>query len=162
MRHPSRALAVLMLVVMLAGCHGAGGPPGTRQTAGSSSTYPAGSPAPGLTPPAGASTTGCQADPVTVSWAPDRPSPQAVCVRVPAEIKLVLVAPQLHRWTPPASSDTGVAVVTTVGADQEGTMYVTVTVGRTGTTVLTAVAQPREGADDPRPVPWRLAVTAVA
>jgi hypothetical protein len=84
-----------------------------------------------------------------------------VCVRVPNEIKLVLVAPQLHRWTPPTSSDTGVAVVTMVGTNQEGTMYASVTVGRAGTAVLTAVAQPREGADDPRPVPWRLAVTAV-
>jgi len=177
MRQPSRALAVLVVVVVLAGCRSAGGASDTRQTAGPSSTYAAGSPArersagassgpaapaPGSTPPAGAPPTGCQAGTVTVSWAPDRPSPQAVCVRVRSEITVVLAAPQLHEWTPPASSDTGVAAVTTFGANQEGTMYATVIAARAGTTVLTAVAQPREGADDPRPVPWRLAVTVVA
>jgi hypothetical protein len=88
--------------------------------------------------------------------------PSGVCVRVHAEIHVVLAAPQLHRWTSPASSDTTVAVVSAVGDNQEGTMYATVTAVRAGAAVLTTVAQPREGADDPRPVPWRLEITVVA
>jgi hypothetical protein len=99
---------------------------------------------------------------VEVSWAPQQPSPPGICVRVRAEITIMLAAPQLHRWTPPASSNTAVAVVTTYGDNQEGTLYATVTAVRAGTTTLTTVAQPREGADDPRPVPWRLEITVVA
>jgi hypothetical protein len=88
--------------------------------------------------------------------------PSPVCARLYAEIHLVLAAPQLHRWTPPASSDTTVAVVDAVGDNQEGTLYATVSAVQAGTAVLTTVAQPREGADDPRPVPWRLEITVVS
>ena len=88
--------------------------------------------------------------------------PLPVCVRIHAEIQVVLAAPQLHRWSPPVSSDTAVAMVSTVGDNQEGTMYATVATIRAGAAVLTAVAQPRDGAEDPRPVPWRLEITVVA
>jgi len=111
---------------------------------------------------AGWASAGCLAGVVPMAWMPGQPSPEAVCVHVGSEISVVLHAPELHLWTPPGSSDPAVAVVVGAGVDQEGAAHATVNAVRPGTAVLSAVAQPRDGAPDPRAVPWRLVVTVVA
>jgi hypothetical protein len=168
MRPVTRALAVVAVVMALGGCTTGRGPsnpsagPPIGASPGSVSPVPGSvSPVPGSSSATESPPTGCLVGTVSVIWTPDQPSPPAVCVRAHAEISVVLAAPYLHQWSPPVSSDSTVAAVATSGANQEGTMYATVNATRAGTTVVTALAQPREGADDPRPVPWRLAVTVV-
>jgi hypothetical protein len=105
---------------------------------------------------------GCQISDVHLSWAPGQPSPAPVCLRIGAQVSITLYPPELHLWTTPVSSRPQVAAVVASGSNQEGAMAITVHTAAPGSTVLSSVAQPSDGAPDPHDVPWQLTVTVTA
>jgi hypothetical protein len=82
-----------------------------------------------------------------------------MCVRVHAQIVIFLYPPDMHQWTPPASSNPQVIAVGPPGVSQEGVMAATLTASHAGTATVTASARPMDGAPDPAAVSWSLTFT---
>lgn len=137
---------------------------------------PAGSPASSVSTPAANGTatatarppspiparSGCVTGRTVVSWLPDRPSPPRLCVRVAAEVVVVLHAPgTAGRWQPPTSSDPRVADVGPAGVSQEGAVSATVYARLAGTAVISSYSEFEGDPHGPPSIRWQLILDVV-
>jgi len=139
-------VAWAVALFLLAGCFDRSGSPHV-------SALPSGTPLP--------KSSACQDGVVNVGWRPGLAELDDVCVHAGAQIDARLVPPDLHLWTPPASSAQSVAAVVTSGSNQEGVLVATIKTIQPGSAVITSIAEARDGAPDPRPARWQLTVTVI-